>query len=391
MFPAINVSAEVHQVEKKSAADIVSLIGNSLPCTYEYNGTPYSTSFTYEGIVNANNAWRGLNVDDNQIFTSVSQLQEYDFIIYSAPSNVDYASFGKVRHVHIGLNMYFESYARGGFAMTSPVGIRKITDASNSISAYPDNYAGTFRGISGNTDASVDLSNYYGVVSGSLLNGNAWDWRPILYKIQSGGGFSGVYFDNVIASYDSKLYFGIWCPYVGGSIQTSPPVETTTVTSETTTSINVNVDVNLNETNGILSGIKQGIDNIVTGIINGLKALFIPSDDFMDGFKSDMQQLLEEHLGGLYEAEQIMVDSFEQFPDVAAKSEIYIPPAQLPLGGETFSVGGWHVPLKVSGLPSLLYDGIAFIIDFLCIAAFLRMCRNKLEIFLNPDSEVIQS
>lgn len=186
------------------------------------------------------------------------------------------------------------------------------------------------------------------------------------------------------------LYIGV--PYVDADASGINGTTTAATTSSggVSTEINVNVDVDMEETNGILSGIKQSIDNLVDAIINGLKSLFIPSDDFMDDFQFDMEDLLQDHLGGLYEAEELIVDSFEDLPDVVAKSEIYIPAVNLPLGGETLTLGDWHIPLKVSGLPAILYDGIAFIIDFLCIAAFLRMCRNKLEIFLNPDSEVIQ-
>lgn len=284
----VEANAEVFTVEKKSAADIVGLIGNSISCSYEYNGVVYSTNFTYQGVVDAISAWRGALIDDNDVFINVSQIKDYDFIIYSAPSQVAYGSFGKVRNVTIDFNLYFESYARGGFAMTSPVNISSINDASNSISSFPNNYAGDFSAISANRKVDASLADYYAVVSGSLLNGNQWNWRPILYKIQSGGGFSGVHFDNVIAAYDGTLYFGIWCPYVGGSMETAPPVTTTTSgNSGGATIINNNVD--LTETHSILGGISnflqdiwESIRGLPGSILSGIQAIFVPEDGYFD-------------------------------------------------------------------------------------------------------------
>lgn len=145
----------------------------------------------------------------------------------------------------------------------------------------------------------------------------------------------------------------------------------------------------LTETNGLIGGVIDAIRNLPSTIAQGIRGLFVPDPDFMASFKEDMSDTLEDHLGGLYQAEQILVDSFEDLPDVVQKSEIYIPACNIPLAGTTFTLGNWHVPLKVSGLPNIFYEGIAFIVDFLATMAFLKMCRNKLEIFLNPDSEVI--
>lgn len=147
----------------------------------------------------------------------------------------------------------------------------------------------------------------------------------------------------------------------------------------------------LTETNGLISSVISAITNLPNTIMQGLHNLFIPDDDFMDEFKDDMQDLLEDHLGGLYEAVTLLTDMFDDLPSVTAKQSIYIPACHIPLAGVDFVLGDWTVPLKVSGLPNIFYEGIAFITDFLATMAFLNMCRRKLEIFLNPDSEVIQS
>lgn len=378
---SIDASAEVFTVEKKSASDIVSLIGDTLPCTYDYNGVTYSTTFTYQGIVNANNAWRGLNIDDNQVFTSVSQIQDYDFIIYSAPSRVNYASFGKVHNVHIDCNMYFESYARGGFAMTSPVDMNSIMDSTNSIASYPLNYAGDFPAICGNTQASASLADYYGIVSGSLLNGNAWSWRPILYKIQSGGGFSGVYFDNVIASYDSTLYFGVWCPYVGGSMATAPPAETTTEPSTTTTQINVNVDVDMTETNGILGSIRDLISNLGSFIVNGIKGLFLPDADDITNWKQTIVTILNETFGGIPELENQLKDAISSIFSATARQTVTFKGIKVPAAAgqpEAIIVPEQEVALRPPGFDNLFSWAETFI-NIVATIAVANTCFNQVK------------
>lgn len=380
---SIDASAEVFTVEKKSASDLLSVIGNSLSCSYEYNGASYSTTLTYQGVVNANNAWRGLNVDDNQVFTSVDQIKDYDFIIFSASTVVDYASFGKVRNVIVDMPLYFESYARGGFAMTSPVDINSITDNSNSLVSYPNNYAGQFRAICGNTGASASLADYYGVVSGSLLNGNAWNWRSILYKIQSGGGFTSVHFDNVIASYDSKLYFGIWCPYVGGSMA-SAPVETTTVTTTSTTSttaINVNVDVDMTETNGILGSIRDLISNLGSFIVNGIKGLFLPDADDITNWKQTIVTILNETFGGIPELENQLKDAISSIFSATARQTVTFKGIKVPAAAgqpEAIIVPEQEVALRPPGFDNLFTWAETFI-NIVATIAVANTCFNQIK------------
>ena len=93
----------------------------------------------------------------------------------------------------------------------------------------------------------------------------------------------------------------------------------------------------------------------------------------------------------MYEAVATLDDFWDQFQNIQAKQEIYIPACHIPLVGTDFVLGDWHVPLKPTGIPQILYTSLALIVDFLAIMSFLKMCRNKLEIFLNPDSEVVES
>ena len=135
--------------------------------------------------------------------------------------------------------------------------------------------------------------------------------------------------------------------------------------------------------NSILGGLADAI-------IAGIRGLFIPSDDFLNSWVSQMRALLSDHLGGLYQSVASIVDFAESLPSVTAASTISVPTFSIPLGGDTvWTTGGWTVQLKYNDL-SMLYDGLAWITDFLCTAAFLNMLKKKLEVFLNPDSEKIE-
>lgn len=223
------------------------------------------------------------------------------------------------------------------------------------------------------------------------LGGSVYSFVPVDYTSQS--EFStyctdATFFGNATTG---GLFIAIGIPY----IDSSSTAESGTAVSggsggsggSSGTSVNVNVNVDMDETNGLL----EGIQNTLSGIVNGIKNLFIPSAESLDIFKSNMEDLLEAHLGGLYEAVEILESIWTQFQSTQAKQSIVIPAVDIPLAGVNLPLGGWTVPLKVQGMPSIFYEGLAWIIDFLAVAAFINMCRNKLEIFLNPDSEVVQN
>lgn len=367
-------------VVKKSAADMRSFYGDNLNISYEYEGSIYSTSASFYGVVSSFD----LNsIASNAIIPSTSALSTYDIILYQASVPAGNWMYSDV--VVEGFYTRFDNYARGGFVgSVDGLGYSgfSVSDSRNSVANWGNNFAGNF-----SATLSRNSADYYGFVSCSLNPSYGFyvPLRMIQYEFQNGGVIDSVYFDGLRSDNRSHLFVGAICPYVDGNLFNDPAA--TTAPSGTG---DINVSVDMSETNGLLDRILAAIQGFAQSILDGLKGLFIPDDDFMDGFKADMQKLLQDHLGGLYEAEQLMADSFEQLPNVVAKSEIYIPPLTLDLAGTPFKLGDWHVPLKVSGMPAVLYEGIAFIIDFLCLAAFLRMCRNKLEIFLNPDSEVIR-
>lgn len=194
-------------------------------------------------------------------------------------------------------------------------------------------------------------------------------------------GLNGVRLDN------TRLNIYLSCPLVNDTAYGGTGVVTGTVAPSTGTDINVNVDVDLHETNGLLSGIIDAVD----GLIDGLIGLFVPSEEDLEDWCDDMDDLLHDHLGGMYEAVELIDDTYDGYGSVTAVNSFHVDACNIPLAGSTLTLGNWDVPLKTEALPPAFYDALAYIIDFLAVAAFVNMLRRKLEIILNPDSEVVET
>lgn len=394
----VKVSAEVSGGRYLTPSETIEFYGSDLPCTY-YNGSDFVTvtlhptsNYVYHF---AESSTRYETTD--YITSSLSWIMYYSNVDVS-----DYVSNPNYVNIDITPNLTVSDcsdfYAAVATRCSTNGGTSQSSQPSVSASAYDASFfdisaAGQTLRFSNSLLTTQDNSQYLcpcmtrdGLSSywSCLYVPVEWHTSTLSTVSTLRAGFFGATRNGGGNSARFEVYLS--CPYVnpvGASVETG-------IVTGTTAPPSGGGDTDLTETNGLIGGVIHAVQNLAASILDGLKGLFIPDDDFMDGFKADMQTLLQDHLGGLYEAEQIMIDSFEQLPNVVAKSEIYIPPVTLNLAGTPFNLGDWHVPLKVSGMPAVLYEGIAFIIDFLCLAAFLRMCRNKLEIFLNPDSEVIK-
>ena len=210
-------------------------------------------------------------------------------------------------------------------------------------------------------------------------------------------------FDHASFSNGNYVRFYIGLPYIsqGASGNNGTSGLTTTGSETTTTEININVDVDLSTTNTLLGGVIAAIQNVASAILNGLANLFIPTQEQLEDWKDDMQQLLADHLGGLYEAVDYITDFLQNLTTAEAATYIHINQMTIPikyirvgsspltLDTYNFVLGPYDVNLKYDDL-HLIYDGLALIVDFLATWYFLNMCRNKLEIILNPDSEKIE-
>lgn len=399
MSPVIDAEAVVIY-EQMSQADTRALLGDTIPFNYVIEGVTNSANFVYTGT------YCGMtqaNIGSNPCFVSGSynfNTQNGKWLVYTSDTN-DYSLSNKMCQISFELDLYASSDSQfyGCFALPILQSVYQSPISSdNSFSSYPFNF------VNGLTDCPATPfsdnspnSDYYNTALFSYSNflNNVMSSQYFrLFPYDNQESVTAVVADGVAFPYQ-KIVLLVYCPFVYGSLSNDNPALTTTTTTETSsggggTTIIINNSTDLTNTNSLIEQVKQSVINLGTSIINGIKDLFIPDEEFVEDWVDDLKDLLEDHLGGLYQAGEIFTDIFEEFENATASSTIEIPACSIPLAGETLTLGPYLVPLKVSGMPQILYDGIAWITDFLCLWAFLHMCRTKLEIFLVPESEAIK-
>ena len=242
--------------------------------------------------------------------------------------------------------------------------------------------------FSGNTEHCEAPSNEFGFgLRASSHTTQTW-YNLVPVNLDSQSTTSGYSIRAVFPVADQQCYLIIGCPYVSLGSSGESGIGSLSSGSGTTTSSSSGSGGNdMQETNGLLGGILDAI----SGIGDMLLGLFIPDDDFLQNWIDSMDELLHDHLGGLYEAIDEITDMFDSFDSIVASGSFHVDGCNIPLAGSTLTLGNWDVPLKTNALPSIFYDALAYIVDFLAVAAFLNMCKKKVELFLYPDSEVIQS
>lgn len=100
----------------------------------------------------------------------------------------------------------------------------------------------------------------------------------------------------------------------------------------------------LRETNGLLTGILSGLNNIFQSITDlpgkiadAIKSLFVPSQDDLTAVKTKYEQLLSERLGFVWQAGDMVNDFFSDFHGALQDSDEYefvFPGIAFPMNGE---------------------------------------------------------
>lgn len=363
-------------------AETRTFLGDSMTVTY-WNGSEYvDATASYDSVKSNPNGF--VEVSESPVgFVSSSDVLwlQYTCTLTGYNNNNNYIAF----RCHPSYSLYDTEYIYTCYAFSSASQI-----SSTYTSPSSDWYIGGSNIHFENSSLSSANSGYHAYLRGNSSGSGILQYCsyiPIVHT--SASAFSGYSIQATFqgnTGYRGNPYFTffVMCPYVSGDAYGNSG--TFAPDQNGSGNINVNVDVDMDETNGLLDDIKQGI----AGIGNTILGLFVPDDEFMENWIDDMQDLLHDHLGGLYEAVAALEDFWEQFENVQAKSTIHIGECRLPLAGSELVLGNWDVPLKPTGIPQVLYTSLALIIDFLAVMSFLRMCRNKLEIILNPNSEVVK-
>ena len=137
-----------------------------------------------------------------------------------------------------------------------------------------------------------------------------------------------------------------------------------------------------------LKGIKDGITNLFNSIAelpakiwdfisNGLKSLFVPTEDFIVQFKNDMDTMLENKLGAVYQVVNILTDSWDRISANDTSNTINIPSTSIDLpNNNKFTFGGYNVQIVPNGF-EWLANAIKTVIGIICTIVFVNGLRKK--------------
>ena len=150
-------------------------------------------------------------------------------------------------------------------------------------------------------------------------------------------------------------------------------------------------------TTGLLVSIKEIVTNIKDGITelpskiwsfisDGLKALFVPSEEDMTAIKDDWDTLLSDRFGGLYQTVQLIDDFADTFNNPDAQSTITLPVTTVNLAGTDFSFGGYDVQIVPTGFEFLI-TAIKTIISIVATCLFVNGLRNRFERIVGGEDD----
>lgn len=137
-----------------------------------------------------------------------------------------------------------------------------------------------------------------------------------------------------------------------------------------------------------LKGIKEGITNVFDSITqlpqliwnkiqSGLMALFVPTETFITQYKQDMDTLLEEKFGAVYEVIDISLNKWDKIQEYDIQNVIEFPLVSIPLPeGSNFEFGGYDVQVVPNGF-EFLVTVIKGLAGVLCTILFVNGLRKR--------------
>lgn len=132
-----------------------------------------------------------------------------------------------------------------------------------------------------------------------------------------------------------------------------------------------------NSIKGFFDNVVNALQELGNSILEGIKNLFIPSEQDIISMKEDWEQLLASRFGALYEVIQLIDDYAKSFV-ASEKSTILFPSVSIPLGEVDFVFGGWEVKVIPDGF-DVLVGALKTIISIVCTVLFVNGMRDKFE------------
>lgn len=132
-----------------------------------------------------------------------------------------------------------------------------------------------------------------------------------------------------------------------------------------------------NKIGDIFESIKELPSKIWEFISEGLKSLFVPSDEFITEFKDNMNGMLSIKLGAVYQVVDITLNSWDRINESDETNMIDFPEVTIPLpDGEEFTFGGQTVSIVPEGF-EFLVTSLKTIIGIICTVLFVNGLKRR--------------
>lgn len=145
--------------------------------------------------------------------------------------------------------------------------------------------------------------------------------------------------------------------------------------------------------NNIWNSVTSGFSNVVSAITslpqklwtlieNGLKALFVPTEDQLQEYHDKWSELMSDRFGALYQCMDLVDQFFTDIQDYSSTGVIEMPGVTVDLAGTPWTFGGYEIDVVPEGF-EFLADSLKLIVDIVCTLAFINAMKNRFERLLD--------
>lgn len=127
-----------------------------------------------------------------------------------------------------------------------------------------------------------------------------------------------------------------------------------------------------------LEKIWNAIKDIPGSISSALADSLTPSEGKVDEALGKAEDLMQDHLGGVYQAGEAVGSIFSALTVQDTQNTVTFPAVSLNLAGVPFAFGGWEVDVVPDQL-EFLADTCKLAIDIICTMAFANAMKNRIE------------
>lgn len=140
---------------------------------------------------------------------------------------------------------------------------------------------------------------------------------------------------------------------------------------------------------GWLTNVWEGITNLPTLILDGIKSLFVPSDEQLQALSDQYDGLFEEKLGFVYQLLSWVVDSFTSFKDTLLAGTTYsftFPGIRFPYDGEMIEILPEQEVSLENGFMEVVRPVLGTIVSIVAVVGFANVCFDMVVAFISGAS-----